>query len=62
MEKPMGEVPMNVRFANACFEMENPELDSENPHFHNKYASLQACLAAIKPPLRKYGFSFHQGR
>lgn len=34
--------------------------DSENPHFHNTYASLEAVIAAVKGPLNDAGILFMQ--
>ena len=42
---------------NAC---ENPELDSENPHFHNKYASLKATLKAVREACKPNGIAYMQ--
>lgn len=44
----------------AQSEMQNPEMDSTNPHFRNKYASLGAFLRAVLPPLNKHGIRFAQ--
>ena len=42
---------------NAC---ENPELDSENPHFHNRYASLKATLRAVRDACEPQGLAYVQ--
>jgi hypothetical protein len=42
--------------AKAQQEMATPHKDAVNPHFGNKYASLQSCIDAIKPALHKNGF------
>ena len=44
----------------AQSEMANPEMDSTNPHFRNKYASLTAFLRAVLPPLNRHGIRFAQ--
>lgn len=38
----------------------NPALDSVNPHFKNRYASLAAHLAAVRGPLADQGISLIQ--
>jgi hypothetical protein len=35
--------------------IKNPSLDSTNPHFRSKFASLGACVAAVKEPLLAEG-------
>lgn len=35
-------------------------MDSTNPHFRNKYASLTAFLHAVLPPLNRHGIRFAQ--
>lgn len=35
--------------------------DSQNPHFKNRYASLEAVIEAAKPALQKHGVVFVQG-
>lgn len=46
--------------AKAQQEITNPALDSVNPHFKNRYASLAAHLAAIRTPLAKHGLTVMQ--
>jgi len=41
-------------FIKAQKEIHNARLDSSNPHFKSKYASLEAVLDAVKPTLNKY--------
>jgi len=36
-------------------EIENPKLDSVNPHFKSKFASLGSVLDAVNGPLAKHG-------
>jgi len=38
----------------------NPPLDSVNPHFKNRYASLAAHLAAVREPLADQGIALMQ--
>lgn len=41
-------------------EIQDPALDSTNPHFKSKYASLPAVLQVIRPVVAKHGLSFVQ--
>lgn len=41
----------------AC---ENPEIDSENPHFRNKYASLKATLKSVRDACKPQGIAYMQ--
>lgn len=52
-----GIMPKFVAAWNAC---ENPELDSENPHFRNKYASLKATLKVIRDACGPQGIAYMQ--
>jgi len=53
-------VTFHEALLSAQSEMRNPELDSVNPHFRNKYASLTAFLHAVRPALHKHGILFAQ--
>lgn len=44
----------------AQAEMQNPPLDSVNPHFKSRYASLAAVRDAVIPVLAKHGLSIIQ--
>lgn len=48
------------RLCAACGEMSNPKLDSTNPHFGNKFASLLAVSDTVRPALVKYGLAYRQ--
>lgn len=51
----MSESTVQQKFVTAWSNIKNPELDSVNPHFGNKYASLKATLDVIRAacaPLR----------
>ena len=48
------------RLVAACSEMSNPQLDSKNPHFGNKFASLLAVSNVVRPALAKYGIAYRQ--
>lgn len=53
---------MNIlgRLAKAVGEMQNPPLDSTNPHFKNKFASLRAVSDAVRPALAANGLAYRQ--
>lgn len=44
-----------AKFAQAQAEFSAIKMDKENPHFHSRYASIKATLAATRPALNKYG-------
>lgn len=48
------------RLAKAVGEMQNPPLDSVNPHFKNKFASLRAVSDAVRPALAANGLAYRQ--
>lgn len=58
----MADFPKNL--AKALFaiqgEIDGVVKDSTNPHFKNKYASLEAVIAAIKPAMQEHGVVFMQ--
>jgi hypothetical protein len=58
----LAEFPKNL--AKALFaiqgELEGVVKDSTNPHFKNKYASLEAVIETIKPVLQAHGLVFMQ--
>ncbi len=56
MEKPT----ICEKYAAAWGEMRNPPLDSTNPHFKNKFASLAATLQAIREPCERHGLVYRQ--
>lgn len=53
---------MNIlgRLAKAVGEMQNPPLDSVNPHFKNKFSSLRAVSDAVRPALAANGLAYRQ--
>ena len=51
---------INQRFARAWESVDNPPLDSVNPHFKNKFASLGATLKCIRKACRENGIAYHQ--
>ena len=53
-------LPFAARLVKACGEMNNPPLDSKNPHFGNKFASLLAVSNVVRPALAKYGIAYRQ--
>lgn len=53
----MAEGTLYSRLAAAQAEMQNPGFDRQNPHFHNRFASLAAIRNAIIPCLAKHGLA-----
>lgn len=51
---------LESRFVAAWGEARNPELDSENPHFRNAYASLKATMGAVRDACRPHGLAYCQ--
>ena len=51
---------VEIKFAAALADMENPSKDSDNPHFKSRYASLGAVLDTVKPCLAKHGLVPYQ--
>lgn len=47
--------------AKAQAEITNPPLDSVNPHFKNRYASLAVHLESIRAPFARHGLVMLQG-
>ena len=63
--KPNGimetkQVGLASALAAAQLEMKNPRMDSTNPHFRNRYASLAAVRDAVVPLLARHGISLMQ--
>lgn len=57
----MAEKPsINAKFVRAYAEMANPPLDSMNPHFRNKFASLKATLKVIRDACKPQGIAYIQ--
>ena len=48
------------RFFRALCRVENPALDSKNPHFGNEFASLKATLKAIRKACEPEGLAYVQ--
>lgn len=51
---------IKARFVAAWNACENPELDSENPHFRNRYASLKSTLKAVREACGPQGIAYVQ--
>lgn len=51
---------VHTRFARAWESVANPPLDSVNPHFKNKFASLNATLKVIREACAKNGIVYVQ--
>jgi hypothetical protein len=43
-------------------EVRDPRKDSLNPHFKNKFVSLEDTIEAVRPALNKHGFTLSQWR
>lgn len=56
----MAETNLLGRLATAAGQMQNPPLDSVNPHFKNKFSSLRAVSDAVRPALAANGLAYHQ--
>ena len=48
------------RFVNARAAVKNPPLDSTNPHFRNRYASLSATLSEVNAACVRNGIAYVQ--
>lgn len=48
------------KFVAAWAACENPELDGENPRFHNRYASLKATLKSVRDACSTQGIAYMQ--
>jgi hypothetical protein len=46
--------------AQAQAELENVAKDSENPHFHSRYADLASVLDEVRPKMARHGISILQ--
>ena len=44
----------------AMSELTDPPMDSKNPHFRNRYASLKSCLDTVRPVLARHGLVLSQ--
>lgn len=53
-------VSIEARFAAAWADCENPPLDSANPHFRTRFASLKATLGVIRAACAKHGLAYRQ--
>lgn len=56
----MGEKTLQSRIIEAQGNMANPKMDSVNPRFGSKYASLAAVEAAVRQPLLDAGLAYRQ--
>ena len=51
---------INKALIAARMDIHNPQFDSTNPHFKNKFASLKAVIAAVIPPMAEHGIAVIQ--
>lgn len=56
----MSEKTIHQALVAAQNEVENPLLDSENPHYHSRYASLASVRDAVVPVFNKHGIAIIQ--
>lgn len=56
----MAETSIHSRFFKAYQDVNNPKLDSVNPHFNSRFASLLQVLGIVKPALQKQGLLLSQ--
>lgn len=50
---------VQIRLIALFDEIQNPKFDSKNPHFRNRYASLNSVLGVL-PVVRRHGFEVRQ--
>lgn len=55
----MAMTELRTKYLQALQLVENPEMDSVNPHFLNKYASLNACQKVVKAACDKAGIAYY---
>lgn len=55
-----AEKTVEQRFVSAWCEIENPEIDGENPHYRNKYATLKSTIKAIRKACKPHGIAYRQ--
>lgn len=60
MTEKNANATLTERFVAAWGEMQNPELDAENPHFHSKYATLKSTLGVVRDACAKHGIAYVQ--
>lgn len=53
-------ISIEARFTAAWADCENPPLDSANPHFRTRFASLKATLGVIRTACTKHGLAYRQ--
>lgn len=53
-------ISIEARFAAAWADCENPPLDSANPYFRTRFASLKATLGVIRAACAKHGLAYRQ--
>jgi hypothetical protein len=44
----------------AISELTDPNMDAQNPHFKNHYATLKSCLDTVRPTLARHGLVLMQ--
>lgn len=56
----MADKALSEKFCEAWGAIENPPLDSVNPHFKNRYASLKATLGSVRAVCAPRGMVYKQ--
>lgn len=51
---------IEARFVAAWAVIKNPDLDGENPHFHNTYATLKSTLGVIRDACKPFKIAYRQ--
>ena len=51
---------LSTALVSALGELQNVQKNATNPHFRNRYASLDAILDSIRPVLKKHGLAISQ--
>lgn len=56
----MEQTTIERAYVNAWTDMHNPTLDSVNPHFKNRFASLRETLSVIRAACAGHGIAYRQ--
>lgn len=56
----MEQTTVERAYVNAWTDMHNPTLDSVNPHFKNRFASLRETLSVIRTACAGHGIAYRQ--
>lgn len=56
----MADSTLEQKHVAAWIACQNPDLDSDNPHFRSKYASLKATLGVVREACKAQGIAYFQ--